>query len=196
MSKYIVLDTETTGLHPCKHGLIQFAAIALDEHLEIQDTICLDINPGDEIEVSQEALKINGFTDERIKKGVSYSKFCHLFNDFCEKNFEDRPVAVGQFYPFDYAVLEVVFSKCKLEEKILQKWLTNDFLDTKVIANYINLRETINNRPKPFVSTSLSKPEGLRKILEINPELGIHDALGDVLATREVLLKLLKFDLV
>ena len=30
---YLIIDTETTGLHPARHGLIELAAAALDEKL-------------------------------------------------------------------------------------------------------------------------------------------------------------------
>jgi hypothetical protein len=51
----------------------------------------------------------------------------------------------------------------------------------------------MEGRAIPFISTSLSNPEGLRKILNLSKDLLTHDALGDILATREALIKMLSY---
>lgn len=192
-SKYIVIDTETTGLSPSKNGLIQLAAISLNEKLDITDTFCSDVCPEVEVNISLQALEITGFSMERISKGKSYQKVSAAFLDFLERNFKEKPIAIGQFYPFDYAVLEKVFNSTPSGKKILEKWLTNDFIDTKAIAHFLNLKARMEGKEVPFISTSLSNPEGLRKILNLSKDLLTHDALGDILATREALIKMLNY---
>ena len=66
----------------------------------------------------------------------------------------------------------------------------NDIIDTKALANSINARALLKGRPAPFPVTSLSKPGGLKELFGITAYQA-HSALGDVLATREVLIKLL-----
>lgn len=193
IGKYIIIDTETTGLHPNKHGLIQLAAIALEKDLEVVSSFNVDVRPPDTVAIAPESLEINHFTAERISNGISYADTASMFLEFLEANFDEKPMAVGQFYPFDFAVLENVFTSVGYEDKIMQTWLGNDFIDTKGLANALNLKAKIHGRPLPFPSTSLSKPEGLRKILNLSPYLTVHDALGDVLATREALVKLLNY---
>jgi len=96
-AKYLVIDTETSGLYPTKHGLIQFAGVVCDEKLEILDELKLDINPGN-VEISQEALKISGFTTERIQDGISLLEFVEKLEKFLVKHFtmEKKPVIIGQ----------------------------------------------------------------------------------------------------
>jgi len=193
LGKFIVIDTETTGLHPNKHGLIQLAALALDTNLEILDTFNIDVKPPDTVEISDQALEVNHFTLDRINSGKSYLETAQLFLAFLEQNFDEKPTAIGQFYPFDFAVLENFCTSVGYEDKIMQVWLGNDFIDTKALANSLNLKAKLAGKPLPFVSTSLSKPEGLRKILNLDSTLLIHDALGDILATRLALIELLKY---
>ena len=44
-AKYLVLDTEATGLLPGIHGLIQLAGLALDEQFNTVDSLNFDIKP-------------------------------------------------------------------------------------------------------------------------------------------------------
>jgi len=190
--KYLVVDTETTGLSFAENGLIQLAAAVLDEELEVLDTFCQDVCTPKGYLIGAGSLEINGFTVERIEKGGGYEKVCGEFLVFLNKNFKTAPVSVGQFFPFDYAFLHMAFAKVGLEKE-LGAALGNDFIDTKVIVNTLNLKANLARQPLPFPSTSLSKPGGLKDKLSIDlSKFQAHDALGDVLATREVLVRLLK----
>lgn len=190
--KYLVVDTETTGFYPSRNGLIQVGAVALNEKLEIVDSFNLDICPEGDYVISQESLEVTGFTIERIKEGVSYEVFGKKFAKFLDKNFAGKIISVGQFYPFDYAFIEMALSKTKYHQTIMQEKLSNDFIDTKAIVNFLNLQSSLNNQEIPFVSTSLSKPGGLKEKLNIQ-NYQAHDAMGDVLATVDVLRALVKY---
>lgn len=187
-AKYLVIDTETSGLYPTKHGLIQFAGVVCDEKLEILDELKLDINPGN-VEISQEALKISGFTTERIQDGISLLEFVEKLEKFLVKHFtmEKKPVIIGQFWPFDFAQIQQIcvnFNK----ENLIQNYLQNDFIDTKVLVNFANLLAESKGLEIPFKLTSLSKLGGLKDKLGIDQnKFQAHDAMGDVLATLEVL---------
>ncbi len=188
-----MIDTEATGLHTLKHGLIQVAALALDEKLAIVDQYTIDIKPPDGYEISPEALKINGFTQERIDKGVSYEEFCHSFLHFVGQHFSQTPIAVGQFFPFDFAFIDYVFTSCNMENE-LNEVMTNQFIDTKSLVLSLNLKAELEGKKLPFPVTSLSKPGGLKDKFGIwGEDFTAHDALGDVMATRAVLVKLLEY---
>ena len=189
--KYIIIDTEATGLFFAKNGLIQVGSMILDKNLNVIDQYCQDIQPPQNKEINQEALDVNGFDRQRIAGGISYREFCEQFLVFVKKYFGDyKPIVVAQFWAFDYAFLNQVFFEVGLEEEFGQL-LGNDFVDTKSLVNFANLRADINNQPLPFPITSLSKKGGLKDILGLNSDnYQSHDALGDCLATRDVLLKL------
>ena len=189
--KYLIIDTETTGLHPARHGLIELAAAALDEHLEVLQSFHMDVCPPPGVEIDAEALQVNGFTVERIQKGVSYEELCKQFLDFTNRNFAGDPIAIGQFYPFDYAFLDYVFSVSGYREGLAKAIHGNDFIDTKALAILLNLRAQRRGEPAPFPITGLSRAGGLKDAFKITGYQA-HAALGDVLATREVLVKLLE----
>jgi DNA polymerase III epsilon subunit-like protein len=191
--RYLIVDTETTGLHPTRHGLIELAAAALDGQLTLLDTFQADVCPPEGVEFDPEALQINGFTMERISAGISYRMVCEQFLGFMSKNFSAEPIVIGQFYPFDYAFLEQVFSTCGYCDGLAAAIKGNEIMDTKALANSINMRALLKGRPVPFPVTSLSRPRGLKELFGITAYQA-HSALGDVLATREVLIKLLEMN--
>jgi DNA polymerase III epsilon subunit-like protein len=116
---------------------------------------------------------------------------CEQFLNFLNKHFSAEPIVIGQFYPFDYAFLEQMFSTCGYGDGLAVAIKGNDIIDTKALANSINVRALLKGNPAPFPVTSLSKPGGLKELFGITAYKA-HSALGDVLATREVLLKLLE----
>jgi len=192
-AKYLIIDTETTGLSPLKHGLIQVAAAALDNNFEIMASFVTDICPPKGYEITQESMEITGFTLERIEAGVSYGDFCQQFLDFISANFQQKAIPVGQFFPFDFAFLDMVFTKVMPEARFFENVVSRDFLDTKSMVATLNMLADSQGREKPFENTSLSKPGGLKDKLGITGDFKSHDALGDVLATREVLVKLVEW---
>lgn len=189
--KYLVVDTETTGLDPHNHILIQLAAAVLDEKMNIIETFCVDVKGEGDFPFSTEALDVTGFSLKRIENGEEPEKVCDDFILFIKNNFENKPIMVGQFYPFDFAVINSFFGKCGKSEE----WLSltgNEFIDTKALVLTANLQAELREEKLPFPVTSLSKPGGLKEKFGFE-EFQAHDALGDVLATREVLIRLLDY---
>lgn len=190
---YLILDTETTGFYPQKHGLIQLAAVVCDKNLNVLQEFNADVCPPSDVEISEQALEVNGFTLDRINKGISYTQLTEDFYKFLNIHFEKdyKPIVIGQFYPFDFAHLQAIFVQEGYEVKLCQDLLQNDFIDTKALVNFANLLTYQAEQGVdyiPFPSTSLSKPGGLKDILEIDSSKFVaHDAMGDVMATLEVL---------
>jgi DNA polymerase III alpha subunit (gram-positive type) len=191
-AKFIIIDTETSGLWPRHNGLIEFAGAIVDSNLQIIDTITLDIQPPKSAVIDPVSLKINKFTTQRIANGVSYSEACDRIQQFVTDHFlTTTPIFVGQFYPFDYAFLVDLFVQSDRVQD-LSHFMSNKFIDTKSTVMMANLRAQYQNKPVPFPSTSLSAPGGLKDSLSIG-NYDAHTALGDVLATHEVLQKLVQF---
>lgn len=186
---YLVLDTETTGLNPLKNNLLQIAALALDSKLNILATFDQDICPPIGTEFCPVSSKIHNFSAERIQNGRDYQEICDEFVTFVKTNFVEKPVIIGQFYPFDYAFLNIALSKCDFFKDNL---LGNNFIDTKALVNFANLKANLANQKKPFINTSLSAKDGLKDFFQIK-NFASHDALGDCQATLELLKKLIDF---
>ena len=190
--KYIIIDTETSGLWPHHHGLVEFAAAVVSDDLKLLDTVSFDVCPPADVEIDPVSLKINKFTRERIAAGVSYEVACDTITKFVESHFlATTPVFVGQFYPFDYAfVVDMYVRTGRVEE--LSGFMSNKFLDTKSTAMTDNLRAEHAGKERVFPSTSLSSPGGIKDALGITTTHEAHTALGDVLMTYEVLVKLIQ----
>jgi DNA polymerase III epsilon subunit-like protein len=191
IGKYIVLDLETTGLLAGYHGISEIAAVVLDKKMAILETLNFDVCPPSDRAIDEFALEYSHMTRKRLAEGKDYVTTCNEFSAFVDRHFDDAPTYVGQFFPFDFSYLVDMYVTCGLYDDCL-KIFRNNFLDTKVIANYLNLQATNSTKPLPFpTSTSLSSAGGLKDTLGISGHLA-HSALGDVLATRKVLIKLLE----
>jgi DNA polymerase III epsilon subunit-like protein len=152
----------------------------------------MDLIPPDNIIIDPKALEYNGFTLDRIALGKSYEEFAEYWDGFMETHFPagKKPIMVGQFITADIAFLASVFANARRPH--LYEKLGNDIIDTKSIANQANAIARFNKIALPFKSTSLSKPGGLADTLHIT-DYTAHTARGDIMATREALMKLLKF---
>ena len=200
-AKYIVIDTETTGLNPFRHALVQLGFLFLDEKLEVIESGCVDILPITEYECDPIATKITGFTIERIQKGMDQKKTLTDFYDLVSGYFplvededgkfeKSKIVWVGQFFPFDYAVMQKAFSDADMIEQFGHIF-GNSFIDTKSDVLAQNLKAELKGNTIPYPVTSLSAPGGLKEVFGIT-EFQAHDALGDCHATRLVLKGLLE----
>ena len=78
--KEIVLDTETTGLSVKEgHRVVEIACVELDDLIPTGNKFHCCLNP--EKKVSEQALKIHGFTDEFLSK---QKKFIEIKDEFLE----------------------------------------------------------------------------------------------------------------
>jgi len=187
------MDLEMTGLNPFQHGVIEVGMMVLDSQFAILGELLVDLCPPEDVTIDRAALTYNWFTLDRIAAGRSYEEFCDVFTGFYETYFsiENKPIIVWQYVTADIIFLSSIFNRSR--RTILMEWLGNDIIDTKSIANQANAIARYNKTPLPFKSTSLSKPGWLTETLHI-AKYEAHTARGDMIATREVLLKFLHFN--
>jgi DNA polymerase III epsilon subunit-like protein len=189
---YLIIDLEMTGLNPFQNGVVEVGAMAMNDQFEMVGEFHMDLCPPDNIIIDPKALEYNGITLDRIAAGKSYEEFCDYWDAFYETYFSEdhKPIIVGQYVTADIAFLGSIFANARRDKLYLK--LGNDIIDTKSIANQANAIARYNKIPLPFVSTSLSKPGWLSEKLGITGYKA-HTAWWDIMATREALLKFLKF---
>jgi DNA polymerase III epsilon subunit-like protein len=188
---YLGIDTEFTGQHPHKHGLIEIALIVLDKDLaEIAHFETLVIPP-EGFEITKESMNINHIDLDKVNaEGIDYEELVKKMTRFVRKYFESKPILFAHFIPMDFAYLNYIFDSVGKNNLFWRELIGHSIIDTKVLANTINLQLLRKGQEAMFKSTSLSSPGGLTDILEIT-DYEAHTALGDARATRQVLIKLL-----
>ncbi len=115
MSKHLFLDTETTGLRPGLHDIIQLAAI-----LEVDGKVVGEFSeylaPMNPASISSKALEVNGITKEQLEtfppaKDI-LNKFIKFLAPYVPKSSnDDRFIIAGQNPNFDKGFLEALFTR-------------------------------------------------------------------------------------
>ncbi len=188
---YLGIDAEFTGQHPHKNALIELAMIVLDDNLkEIAHYQTLVQVPAG-FEITKESMAINKLDLEKVEaEGVSYAKLVQQITKFVKNHFEDKPILFAHFITMDFAYLNYIFGSVDKDKLFWKELIGHNVIDTKVLANTINLLQTHKGKDPMFKSTSLSNPGGLTDTLDIK-DYEAHTALGDIRATKQVMVKLL-----
>lgn len=189
MLKVAWIDTETTGLNPMKHDVIQLSIIIeIDGKIIGKDTFF--IQPRNWVGISQEALKIVGVSVEELRNYMLPSEAHSKIKTFLTRfiNPYDRK---DKFYPagynvgFDIDMLLSFFEKSG--DKYYGSFFTWQSIDVLQRVYYILYLEN-SGRIKPgvyglakasnFKLTTLCQMYGI--------EIEAHDAASDIMATRKL----------
>jgi DNA polymerase III epsilon subunit-like protein len=188
---YLGIDTEFTGQHPHKNALIELAMIVLDKDLKEIAHFQTLVQVPEGAEITKESMSINKLDLEKVEaEGVSYAKLVQQITKFIKKHFEDKPILFAHFITMDFAYLNYIFGTVDKDNLFWKELIGHNVIDTKVLANTINLLQIRKGQEPTFKSTSLSNKGGLTDVLGIT-DYEAHTALGDARATRQVLIKLL-----
>ena len=183
--KTLYFDVETTGTDPARHGLIQLACL-VDIDGKVVDENSWHIKPFKGDLVSKEAARITGISREDLDNFPEPEGVYREIVEFFSKHV-DRFDRTDKFYPAGYNVrFDLEFLK-RFFEKNGDKYF-GSFFNWKLID------------PLPWLYRldwlgELSLPD--YKLVTVCNHFGIelgdsaHDALADIRATRELLLKLL-----
>ncbi|NLA10976.1 MAG: type I-E CRISPR-associated endoribonuclease Cas2 [Firmicutes bacterium] len=166
LNTYVVIDIETSGLHPEKHEIIELGAIRVLEH-NIVERFSLLVKPV--VPITTEIQKITGITNEMLnKEGVPISMAIKQFVEFLQ----DLPV-VSHNIEFDLKFLQQACNSCGLPT------IRNSKIDTLVLSR---------KKLKQMKSYKLGV---LAKHFEIDTRQ-IHRSLADCEITYKLYEKLIK----
>jgi DNA polymerase-3 subunit epsilon len=173
-----VIDTETTGLLPEQHEIIDFAAIILEPQRDGSNKIIkrykFKIKPKHLETAQAAALKINGYTDFAWRRAKTIEH--HL--PTIKKIIEESETLLGQNLLFDIKFIESAFLKEGQEPPKFPK-----YIDTKKMATVL-LNEGM------IKSTSM---DSMCKHFQINFNGKAHTAIVDCERTISVWERLSKF---
>lgn len=188
-----VMDTETTGLDPSFHEMVQFCCIALDANFNpLKGVIPFYVNlkPNFPERVDPKALEINKLDMAKIMvEGFDRDKAVDMFVEWYRKlgirgNAYGNPnkiMPLGQNYQFDMA-----FIQSWMGVELYRELFDYHYRDTMSSALYINDRAGMKAEKIPFPKVNL---QYLATTLGVKTERA-HDALSDCLVTAEVYKKL------
>lgn len=186
----VAIDTETTGLDPHYHEIIQIGMLALNSNLEPRQDIMpfnILIKPESPQRVDPEALVVNKIQMNKVlTTGFTLDTAITLMEDWIEKlnlsftkagNHRCWIIPLGHNFAFDQAFLGSMLGIQQYNE-----WFTYRYCDTQIAARFLNDRAAMHGNQVPYSKTALS---WLAKQHDV--EAGkAHDALGDCITTAGV----------
>ena len=185
--KILWCDVESTGLNSVEHDIVSIALI-VEIDGEIKDELYLEIQPINWNTISDEALKINGFTIEQLKTFMkpqeALDKIIYFLAKYVDrykkdKKMEDKFVMSGYNVRFDS---EMFCSWCKkLGYKYIGAFIDYHIIDIASLVLFLKMHGKI-------------KMEGFKLVnvaSYLNASIDAHNAQSDIRATREIALKLL-----
>ncbi len=165
-AKYIVIDTETTGINSKKDAILSIAAIKI-KNFRIVNIYNTFIDAGTKI--PEESKKFHNIEDYHLK---DKPKIDEILPDLIKFIGPDA-VIVGHHIKFDYDIIN------REIEKHFGTKLFNPTIDTGHIYRYLN-------KIDDSVSLDTIVEKYLSKVIDR------HSALGDALATAEVFIKMIQ----
>ena len=188
VSKFLYIDTETSGVDCEKNALIQLAGIIVINGEE-KERFNFFIRPFPEDIILEKALEIGGFTEEQIttspefeEPGIVYKKFIKILGKYVKKfNKADKFTMFAYNSKFDMDFLRAWFKKNN--DKYWGSWVYFPSICIMNQAAYklMAKRHLLEN----FKLMTVAKFVGV----ELD-ETRLHDALYDIEISRNLLKKL------
>lgn len=166
--KYIVVDIETTGLYPEKGDrIIEIAALPIiNEMLSIENSYNQLVNPS--IKIPEYIRNMTNITDDMVKNQLTIDKVLPCFIEYIG----DSPL-IAHNAPFDIGFLNYYLKSLNLNI------INNRVIDTLTLSREIFYNDKSHNLD------SVARRLGVKF-----DNIQRHRALGDVIITAKVFLKL------
>lgn len=187
------IDTETTGLEPGYHEIIQIAILPLDSNIKPRRDVMpfyIEIIPDYPERADKKAMEINRLDFAKIaQRGHDREKAKDLLAEwvdglglpYTKYGNRKRVIPLGQNYAFDRS-----FIMSWLGTQTYEELFFYGYRDTKVAAAFLNDKAAMHAEKVPYSKTSLSWLANKHNV--VNEKA--HDALSDCLTTAEVYRKM------
>lgn len=183
----VAIDTETSGLDPKYHEILQIAMVPLDSNFTPRTDVVpfyMMMQPEHPERIDPDALQVNKLDMEEVMThGFDKVKAIDLLEAWIDtlgiphnRSGYNRCkiIPLGQNYAFDLA-----FIKAWLGVEQYEEWFHYHYRDTMIAALYVNDCHGMKAEPVPFSKVNLTY---LCKLLTVERP-NAHDALGDCVAT-------------
>ena len=184
---YLWIDTETTGLIPGKHTIIQIGAFITEEFLGDPIDTFNSVGSAEGFKISKKALEVNGITKKELKRRQSPRDLFIEFREWMGKyvdryNRKDKLIPVGYNVKFD---IDMLFGMAlKLRYPYLGAYISGSAID---ILSVVRFQAALGALPSSMRSHKLGD---VCAALEI--DLPSHDAMDDIIATYEIVKRIVK----
>lgn len=176
--KALYFDVETTGLSPQQNDIIQISGIIEKDGIEV-DRFNLRAKPINTEKISAQALRVTGLTAAEVMQypdaNKTYNELTAIFGKHVNKfNKGDKLIPIGYNVGFDMSFLREFFMKQR--DSYFGSFVSHQSLDVLSIARFWAYKSgtVLPN----FKLTTLCEHFGI--------ELDAHDAMNDIVATREL----------
>lgn len=153
-SRFIAIDTETTGLAPVYDNIVEIGAVLFEDGVPVKTFDSL-VNPLREI--PPEATEVNHITNEMISNAPSEKDVFDRFANFLEDAMDGKTVVCAHNAEFDIEFLLNTFER--LGRKVNITYADTLFLSRRYIENlkcrrlaslakFLNIKQSIEHRAK------------------------------------------------
>lgn len=191
-----VIDTETTGLEPGYHEIVQICILPLDSKLNVRKDVLpfyINIKPDHPERADPKAMEVNKLDLLNIcRTGVDHVAALDMFEEWFNTlgipwnkygSAQCKIIPLGHNYGFDKGHIHAWFGEAYYNEKFHYH-----YRDSMHVALALNDHASFKAETVPFSKVNLSWL--CKKLNVVNDKA--HDALSDCVATAEVYKKLVQ----
>ena len=137
--KYLVIDTETTGLDNQAHELISLGAIVMIDNVIVQ-TIEIKVKPQRLQNADPKAMQVNGYSEYKWRKAI------------------DPQLAANQIYAFflNHQDATLVGHNVQFDIGFLKAFCSDHHINIKIPTPYLDTRDICRATLAPFGLDSMS----------------------------------------